>query len=100
MSACVTVDNSLTERDTIAEEDRASFDDFSKLLDGDVYYGYFYDRNYVWLKIHDPDTHKVIAERKFKGNGKAMEYLLQGPGVKPEDLTLDGPVSKEKTSGT
>jgi hypothetical protein len=99
MSACVSVANKLTERDTIAEEDRASFDEFSKLLDGDVYFGYFYDYNNVWIKIHNPDTHEVIAEQKFKGNGKAMEYLLQGPGVKPEDLTPDGPVSKGTARG-
>ncbi|KAF2120012.1 hypothetical protein BDV96DRAFT_566543 [Lophiotrema nucula] len=96
MSACIPIANALTERDTIAEEDRASYDEFHKhqLLQDDVYSGFYYDRTYVWFKVHNADTHQVIAEKKFKGSGKAMDYLLQGPGVNPEDLTLDGPVRK------
>lgn len=96
MSACAPRMDGLTERDTIAEEDRASYDQFCErtLADGDVYAGFFYDRTHVWIKAHNADTHQVIAEKKFKGSGKAMDYLLQRPGVKPEDLTLNGPVRK------
>ena len=100
MSACVPIENALTERDTIAEEDRASYEEFNEryLEQGDTYSGFFYDRTHVWFKVHNADTHEVIAEKKFKGTGKAMEYLLQGPGVKPEELTLDGPVHKSTPS--
>jgi hypothetical protein len=96
MSACVEVKDALIERDTVAEEHQADYDKLREdlLLQGHVYYGFCYDRTHVWFKVHDGDTDEIIAEVKFKGSGKAMEFLLQGPGVSPEDLTLDGPVSK------
>jgi hypothetical protein len=61
--SCDFVPNGPTERDTIAEEDRASYDEFDKLhmLDGDTYSGYFYDRNYVWLKV----TERLMHEHSF-----------------------------------
>jgi hypothetical protein len=96
MAACTTIENAIAERDTIAEEDRASYDSFCEkyLHRDDVFSGFFYNRTHVWFKVHDADTREIIAEKKFKGSGKAMQYLLQGPGVRPEDLSLDGPVCK------
>ena len=89
--------NLIGERDTVADEDKASYDEFlekGSLGRGDTYSGFFYDRTHVWFKVHNADTHEIIDEKKFRGSGKAMEYVLQRPGVKPEDLTLDGPVQK------
>jgi hypothetical protein len=97
MSVCTEVNDSLTERDTIAEEDQSNYDEVRQglLLNGNFFYGFFYNSTHVWFKVHRGDTRQVLATIKFKGSGKAMEYLLQTtPGLKPEELTLDGPVTQ------
>jgi hypothetical protein len=85
---------SLGERDTIAKEEQANYDKFREttLDQGDTYARFFYDRTHGWFKVHDANAHEVIPEKMFKGSGKAKEYLLQSPGRKAADFTLDGPV--------
>jgi hypothetical protein len=96
MSACIEVNNGLTERDTVAEEDQTGYDEVRQglLLNENFFYGFFYNRTHVWFKVHRGDTRQVLVTIKFKGSEKPMEYLLQTTsGLKPEDLTLDGPVA-------
>ncbi len=79
-------------RSTILAADQTAYDTFLDTYEvGDTYVGYFYDRHSVWIKVHDADTHKVVHEKKFRGNGKQLEYVLQSGGKKA-DYTVDGPV--------
>jgi hypothetical protein len=84
----------LSARDTVVEEDQSKFDVIMALAVGDTYYGYFYDKDSVSIKVHDANTHDIISNETFKGNGKAVEYLLQSPNIKPDDLSLDGVVGE------
>lgn len=92
MSSCANRTNSIRAADTVVEENRQAFIDFVKENGGgDTYEGYFYNRHEVWMKIHNADTHEVIAEKRFRGNGRAMEYVVEGMGEDPEEFTPDGP---------
>jgi hypothetical protein len=82
----------LSARDTVVEEDQPKFDAVMALAVGDTYFGYFYDKDSVSIRVHDANTHDIISDETFKGNGKAVEYLLQSPHIKPDALSLDGPV--------
>ncbi|KAF2157256.1 hypothetical protein K461DRAFT_289591 [Myriangium duriaei CBS 260.36] len=84
----------LNARDTVAAEHRPAFDKHMSQITDDHYHGYFYNKDHVWVKIHDADTHDVVSEEKFKHNGKAPEFLKQ-TGMHPRSLTPNGPVGSE-----
>ena len=80
----------LTIKDTVVEDDHAKLDAVMAIATDETYFGYFYDNSTVSIKIHDAETHDIIAQDTFKGNGKAVDYLLQTPEIKQADLSADG----------
>lgn len=84
----------LTAKDTIVEDDHPKFDAVMAYATDDTYFGYFYNKDSVWIKVHDADTHDIITEDTFKANGKAVQYLLQTSDVKHDELSADGPVGE------
>lgn len=64
---------------------------------GDTYSGFFYNRTHIFILVHDADTHSVIARGSFQGaegGQRALDYVLQMPGCKAKDYSLDGPVGE------
>ncbi|KAE9986908.1 hypothetical protein EG328_004350 [Venturia inaequalis] len=84
----------LTAKDTIAKSDHPAFDTAIAQATENTYLGYFYNNESVWIKIHDSTTHAIISETVFKGNGKAVAYLLQSPHIKAAELSVHGPVGE------
>ncbi|KAE9978311.1 hypothetical protein BLS_000732 [Venturia inaequalis] len=87
----------LTAKDTIAKSDHPAFDTAIAQATENTYLGYFYNNASVWIKIHDSTTHAIISETVFKGNGKAVAYLLQSPHIKAAELSVHGPVGEALT---
>lgn len=85
------VKGQLTAKDTVVNEHQLRFDAVMESATDNTYFGYFYNNTSVWIKVHDANTHDIISEGTFKGNGKAVEYLLQSPHMDSEKLSLNGP---------
>ncbi|KAH8725365.1 hypothetical protein GQ44DRAFT_759724 [Phaeosphaeriaceae sp. PMI808] len=84
----------LSAKDTVVEADYAKFDAVMASATDETYFGYFYSNDTVWIKVHNADTHDIIAEDTFQGNGKAVEYLKQTGDIKDADLSADGPMGE------
>lgn len=82
----------LTIEDTVMEDDHQRLAAVMASATDETYMGYFYNSSSVWIKIHDAETHEVIMQDTFNGNGRAVEYLLQTPEITQNELSADGVV--------
>jgi hypothetical protein len=87
----------LSASDTIVEADRAHYDEYQATIaemGNWVYVTYHYNRLRVWLDVHSIATGQRVMRRSFRGNGRAMQYLIEAVGYSADSVTPDGPIAE------